>query len=99
MMVDRTFHWLGVLFQISTTCTFCFYISFTTVVFLSPLFLLLTMKVHCLSKKKEPLSVSLPVYVGKWAGNLPLFVCWDQHSTDFFPTETQDEGVGVKDDH
>lgn len=50
-------------------------------------------------KKTPPLSVSMPVYVGKWAGNLPLFVCWDQHTTDFFPTETQGEGVGVKDDH
>lgn len=91
MMVDRTFLCLGVLFQISTSCTFFFHISITKALFFNPLFLLLTLKAYCLSKKKKPLSESMPACVEKWAGNLPQFVCWNQHTVfNIFPTESQD---------
>ena len=53
LMADRSFHCLWLHSQTSTACTSWFHISVTKALFLSPSFLLLTLKAHCPSKNPK----------------------------------------------
>lgn len=77
IMADRSFHCLGILSQTSIAFTFWFHISVTKALFLTPSFLLLSLKAHCPSKTTE---CEQAFYTGKWAGNFPPFVHWDHHT-------------------
>lgn len=89
IMADRSFHCLGILSQTSIAFTFWFHISVTKALFLSPSFLLLSLKAHCPSKNTECERACLHRQMGR---KLPT-VCalGPSHSIDLFPQKHREK--------